>query len=113
MGEKILVIGGSNGATDVSDVWEYDPAVNSWSSKESMPTARSGHQIAMYNDKVWVMGGRSPVSDYLSTVEIYDPATDTWSAGPNLTIPRLWPITWVVNGELYIGGGGVDYLSYY
>ena len=62
MGEKILVIGGSNGATDVSDVWEYDPAVNSWSSKESMLMRTAvGVESPCIMTRYWVMGAESRV----------------------------------------------------
>jgi len=102
---KILVFGGYNGSTEVSDVREYDPGTEIWTSKASMTTARHGHQVAVYDKKIWIMGGRFAASNYLKTVEVYDPVTDSWSAGPNLTIPRFWPVAWVGNGQLFIGGG--------
>jgi N-acetylneuraminic acid mutarotase len=108
---KILVLGGHDGTTEVSDVREYDSVAEVWSSKASMSTARDGHQVAFYNGNVWIMGGYDG-SNHLNTVEIYDPATNSWSVGPNLTIPRFWAVAWVENGQLFIGGGRSNSSTY-
>ena len=111
---KILIFGGyvGNTSSSISDVREYDPSTDTWSSKASMNTARYGHKIALHDNKVWVMGGRSPTTDYLDSVEIYDPAADSWSAGPSLISPRLWPVVWTTNGSLYVAGGKSDSSTY-
>jgi hypothetical protein len=38
-------------------------------------------------------------------VESYDPTTDTWQAEASLTTARDWPVAWVANGRIYVGGG--------
>jgi len=60
---KIYIMGGCignyyNGA-DEAIIEVYDPATNTWQQKANMPIARSGAGAAVYNDKIYVMGGRS------------------------------------------------------
>ncbi len=64
----------------------YTPESNTWSTKASMPTPRSGVAVAELNGEIWVIGGvedPDPGPPSLSTVisnkvEIYNPEKNSW-----------------------------------
>lgn len=59
---KIYVIGGTyEGYHNTNQ--EYDPSTNTWAVKTSMPTPRSNFGIAVYQNKIYCIGG-SPGSDW-------------------------------------------------
>lgn len=91
---KIYAIGGDNGRV-LGDIQhpgitltgsvltsneEYDPTLNTWTTKTPMPTARSSFATATINNKIYCIGGYTGYmgSQTISTNEVYDPATDTW-----------------------------------
>jgi N-acetylneuraminic acid mutarotase len=126
VGDKIYVIGGATalpGAKDegitgarpqisVGTVEEYDPAANTWRSRNPMPTARNHAAVGAVNGKIYVIGGRvgaafiTAASSNISTVEEYDPATDQW--GPTrsrMPTARSATAYGVYNGRIYVAGG--------
>lgn len=104
---KVLVAGGSNGATSFSAAELYDPAVGTWSAAASLATARSSFQATLLqNGKVLAIGtlgsGAPPAS-----VEIYDPATNTWSAAASMATGRFYfAATLLQSGKVLVTGGG-------
>lgn len=63
--------------------YEYNPATDTWIKKTPMPTPRNGFGFAVYQNKIFTIGGqaRNPetfgsINSYVN--EVYDPATDTW-----------------------------------
>ena len=89
-------------------VEEYDPITNTWTSKASMPTTRTGGAAAVYNGEIYVFGGSSagpdprPVTD---VVEAYDPATNTWRFVTNMPKVVVNPAIAVVGDKAYVIGG--------
>jgi N-acetylneuraminic acid mutarotase len=78
---KIYVMGGAQGlaSAPLSDVEEYDPVANIWTSKTGMPTARMFLATVALNSRVYAIGGIvSTASVGLTTdlVEEYSPALD-------------------------------------
>ncbi len=86
----------------------YDPALNTWETKASMPTPRGLAAACMANGKIYVMGGvtGSTHNPGLSTVEVYDPATDTWAPRAAMPTGRSLPAASEVGGRVYVIGGG-------
>jgi N-acetylneuraminic acid mutarotase len=100
--EKVYALGGStgsvsgnafpldvlfHGATDINE--EYDPARNIWTDKKSMPTARILFGTAVYQDKIYCIGGYYTInSTYYRSVsnEVYDPVTDTWETCSDMPV---------------------------
>ena len=110
---KIYVIGGYfvtsiNTVSKILDtVEEYNPATNTWMTKASMPTARTGLGVAAAsNGKIYAMGGTNQNNAVVKTVEEYDPFTNTWATKADLptTRPGLGVAT-ASNGKIYAIGG--------
>jgi N-acetylneuraminic acid mutarotase len=122
---KIYAFGGDNGdnmgnaapptvitADTVNTNEEYDPATDTWTFKKPMPTARALLGIAVYQNKVYCIGGyygreTADETEYFNTNanEVYDPATDTWENRTSLPTPRFSTATNIVNGKIYVIGG--------
>jgi len=86
----------------------YDPATNHWTTKASMPTARSGALVADLNGLLYAVGG-TPAGQVdplpAGTVEVYDPASDSWTTKQPIPAPPFGAGVGVVNGILYVIGG--------
>ena len=112
VGGKIYAIGGvkyhSNRA--ISNVEVYDPESDTWEARANMPTARWGLTTAVVDGIIYAIGGVTAIytsnDQFLGVVEAYDPATDTWTKKRNMPSPRGELVSGVVNGKIYVIGGG-------
>lgn len=112
---KIYAIGGgaagSASYTSVetfSTVEEYDPAIDTWTTKSKMPTARGFHSANVVDGRIYVIGGShasAPDRNHVRTVEVYDPATDTWTQKGDMPAPKAAGFSSVVDGKIYVIGG--------
>lgn len=114
---KIYAIGGStyhgkwpvtNGIVGTNE--EYDPATDTWSFKKPMPTPRYGFATAVYQNKIYCIGGVTGYSTSTGRLitgvnEVYDPATDTWETKAPMPTARWLLQANVVNGKIYLIGG--------
>jgi N-acetylneuraminic acid mutarotase len=116
--ETIYVIGGSQtqnysnqsfsvtlNATEV-----YDPATDIWREKTSMPTSRSRFGTAVYQNRIYCIGGVILSKDGTRTTltginEVYDPSTDTWETKTSMPIARDGFMANAVDGKIYLIGG--------
>ena len=115
---KIYVIGGHTGSgldlfpaiivtgAPVGYNQEYDPLTDTWSLtyKQSMPSPREGFGIAVYDNKIYCIGGifgGKPTG----VNEVYDPATDTWETKTSMPTARSHLQANVINGKIYLIGG--------
>jgi N-acetylneuraminic acid mutarotase len=105
---KIYAIGGGNntaaGPTVLSVNEEYDSATNTWTTKEPMPTARHSFGIAVYENKIYCIGG-STNGPRLTVNEVYDSATNTWETKTAMPTARAGLSANTVNGRIYLMGG--------
>jgi parallel beta-helix repeat protein len=89
---------------------EYNPAADMWAFKASMPTPRCSFGVAVYQNKIYCIGGRT--SDGVTGVnEVYDPATDTWETRTPMLTPRMELQANVVDGKIYLIGGKSEYTT--
>ena len=106
---RIYAIGGTSGYGQwnqgLSTVEEYDPAADTWTRKNDMPTGRTYFSTCVVNGKIYAIGGMD--SNHLSSVEEYDPATDTWIRVADIPTARSGLATSAVNGKIYAIGGWV------
>ena len=82
-------------------------ATNVWTTKASMPTARSGFAAGVVNGVVYAVGGIRDGLTFLTTVQAYNPATNGWATKAPLPARRAYLNgTGTINGILYVAGGG-------
>jgi hypothetical protein len=120
---KIYAIGGSNqsglypanihgGFVGTNE--EYDPATDTWTHRSPMPTPRSDFAIAVYNNKIYCMGGTVGIekvdvvfSRFVTSAvnEVYDPATDSWETKVSLPNAGMFMQAVVVDNKIYVIDG--------
>ena len=113
---KIYTIGGRIGANNIGGlvaantdvVEEYDPATDTWRALNRMPTPRSGHGWAVWQNRIYVVGGEG--RDYhmegvYRDVEVFDPAANEWDKLPPLPTARHGVNVAAFNNRLYVVGG--------
>jgi N-acetylneuraminic acid mutarotase len=120
---KIYAIGGSNAsgfAPSIHGSWifggnisnynllgtneEYNPETDTWTYKASMPTPRIIFATAVYQNKIYCIGGKTS-DGYTGVNEVYDPATDTWETKTPMLTARGWLTANVVGGKIYLISG--------
>jgi len=116
---KIYVIGGVtylNPNTGISTNCPlnevYDPATDTWETKEPMPTARSQMEANTVNGKIYVIGGRT--GGMYTTVafnEVYDLANNSWTRKAPIPYPVVLYASAVVNNKIYVIGGQDEFDS--
>jgi N-acetylneuraminic acid mutarotase len=88
------------------DIWEYNPASNTWTQKADFAGGLRYHTHAFVIDgKAYVGTGRDG-SSYQSDNWEYDPATNVWTSRADLPGPsRRGTISFVINNLGYVGSG--------
>jgi hypothetical protein len=102
----------------IADVWEYDPAADSWKSLAPLPTKRGAAVAVEVGGKIYVIGGATTVADskdpyftlfgpslVLTTNEVFDPATNKWESRRPMSVARNHAYAGAVNGKIYVIGG--------
>ncbi|MBM4400414.1 MAG: hypothetical protein FJ045_00510 [Crenarchaeota archaeon] len=110
--DKIYAIGGLNNNGQLAVVEEYDPINDKWTPRAPMRTARSGVAIAVYQNKIYCIGGtlgksNNTVSGFTGANEVYNPKTNTWEIKEPMLTPRADLQASVVDGKIYLIGGKV------
>jgi N-acetylneuraminic acid mutarotase len=77
-----------------------------WQTGESMPRPRTGICAVVFDDRIYVLGGRTASGQIVDIVECYDPFSDRWIAGlPELRDERENGAAVVLNNRIYALGG--------
>lgn len=104
---KIYVFGGGNNpggnGTLFSTVEEYDPAVNRWALKSPMSEAKYNMAIAVFNDKIYIIGGTAGDVAF-DTIDVYDPLTDTWTTKTPMPFHRHLKYFAQLGDKVYLFG---------
>ena len=66
---------------------------------------RSGAGAVVVNNKLYVVGGFTPPSSYLTDVDCYDPATNTWTPRAPLPVGLYSMSVIAFNDQLWVVGG--------
>lgn len=103
---KIYAIGGNDSGTNEM----YDPATDTWTTKAPMPTPRNFFGMAVYENKIYCIGGTRYSGTGLNYVryttnEVYDPSTDTWETKAPMVTARWYLQANTVNDKIYLMGG--------
>ena len=113
-GKIYLVAGYSTGnvTPTESQVWEYDPVANTWdTSRLAIPHPIGGAGFGIINGHIYVAGGRDGVDVAYNGLWDYDIAANTWTQRANLLAGDNVPGSAVINGQLWIFGGGNPFLE--
>lgn len=72
----------SGGAVALADLWEYDPALDTWMARAPLPdTGRNSSGCFVLNGKAYLVGGETGnMGSKTSDVWEYDPVTNSWTA---------------------------------
>ncbi len=119
--DKIYLIGGKKyssitpffNETNINEV--YDPTSDSWSTKTPVPTSVKGYASAVFNDKIYVMGGSLESLSLENTLttdatRVFYTQNDTWSLAANLPNTVSYGAAGITEGYMapariyYIGG---------
>jgi N-acetylneuraminic acid mutarotase len=88
----------------------YDPAINKWITKASLPTGRHHAASAVVDGKLYVIGGRNTnflQRLYLDDNEMYDIKTDTWQKLESMPTNRSASDTAVIDHGIHVFGGEI------
>ncbi|KAI9785923.1 MAG: hypothetical protein M1839_008189 [Geoglossum umbratile] len=107
-GDKLLVYGGENEhRMFLSDVVIFDLKTAHWTQPPisgPVPKGRTRHASALYDDKLFIMGGVSDHNGVLDDVCYLDLNTWTWSRSWKF-IGRFDHSAWVWGGRMWVFGG--------
>lgn len=113
VGGLLYALGGLGEYGALRTVEAYDPATDTWTTKAPMLRGRQWMAVAEVNGILYAIGGTGADTiqgmgntHVLSSVEAYDPATDTWTARASLPGPIMASAAAVVDGIIYLTGGG-------
>ena len=86
---------------------EYDPATDRWRARTSMPIGMDHVGTAVFNGKVYVVGGFTTNRHVgvSNNVFEYDPASDKWRSLAPLPSPRGSVAAVVLDGKIHAFGG--------
>lgn len=105
---KIYVFGGAGSPIDIwsylKTVEVYDPATDTWETKQSLPETRFKPATAVIDDKIYVIGG-FVTGVKSSRVDVYIPETDTWEQATDFPKPILFPGIVSLNNTIFVSGG--------
>ena len=88
---------------------EVQAQSGAWELKAPLSPPRAAASAVAIDDKIYVIGGCDGAPYYadMATNDVYDPVWNTWDRFRNtMPTPRGWPSTAVVNGTIYVIGGG-------
>ncbi len=88
----------------VSTVYIYNPATNTFTQGANMTRGRGAGGVAVYNGKIYYAGGLNS-GNAVNWFDVYDPVSNVWSALPNMPTIRDHFHGAVVNGKFYAIGG--------
>ncbi len=111
---KIYIFGGGVTTEECTDeVYEYDPVTDTYTSKAPMPTGMCGMAVAELNGKIYLFGGYTEFSSFISdAVFEYDVVNDAWTEMMAMPTARGYATASVMDGKIYvIGGSGTFFVA--
>ena len=88
----------------VATVYRYDPSSNVWMEMAPMPTARGALGVAVYQDRLYAIGGYNEKGNP-SAVEVFYPLSNSWVSAAPLPTPRDHLGVATVGSRIYAIGG--------
>lgn len=72
---KLYLLGGWDGASFRSEVWQYNPDDNTWRERTPLPTARANGATSVFEREIYVIGGEN-ATGALNVNERYNPTAE-------------------------------------
>ncbi|MEM9706042.1 MAG: hypothetical protein AAF850_08195 [Pseudomonadota bacterium] len=72
---------------DTDKHWMYVASEDRWVERRPMPFARNSAAGAVYNNAIYVIGGRTVGRSNTPRVDVYDPLADRWQIAAPLPVP--------------------------
>jgi N-acetylneuraminic acid mutarotase len=101
--------------TPLKDLWEFDPAANTWTKKADLPdSARYECNVMVINNKAYVVGGTTgkwtSAGGYVATNDVweYNPTNNQWTAKkpfPAQAVIQAMPFT--ISSKGYMACGSI------
>jgi N-acetylneuraminic acid mutarotase len=90
-----------------TDLWEYDPVINTWTKKADLPdTGRKEATCFVVNNKAYVVGGSINYTGYNSAhVWEYDPQANKWTAKKDYPTGIENAQAFTINNTGFVTGG--------
>jgi DNA-binding CsgD family transcriptional regulator len=110
---QIYVMAGETTGGVTGVVERYDPALNTWEERSSMPLPVADVKAEVIGGQIYIPGGRTASGDVTDVLEIYDPRQDIWEQGAHLPLAVSAYALATFEGRLYLFGGwdGQHYLD--
>lgn len=83
----------------VTQMFEYDPTINTWASKTQPPFSYTRYTVTSSNNKIYALSDIGELAEY-------SPGKDSWIIRPPLSAPRFRTGFLSAGGKLYSIGGG-------
>ncbi|OAE21502.1 hypothetical protein AXG93_2116s1160 [Marchantia polymorpha subsp. ruderalis] len=77
--ELFVVGGGQRYKPPIREVLKFNPITNAWKEAASLEMARHYFASAVFEGKLFAVGGMGTTSESQNSYEIYDPKSQTWS----------------------------------
>jgi len=92
--KRIYLFGGIVSIFESRDVTQvYDPATDTWTLGEPVPTSRGGSAVAVVNDQIYVIGGSQNMYFHSNANELYTPfgygTPDPFYVPPDSIVPEV------------------------
>jgi N-acetylneuraminic acid mutarotase len=108
-----LGTGEVSGGAETTDIWEYDPATNVWTSRAGITgVSRRAATAFSMNGKGYLGTGASSSNNALSDFYEYDPTNNTWVAKAVLPVGLFGAIGAATSNRGYVGGIGATGVLY-
>ena len=103
---KIYLMGGQDGNSTLKVVEVYDPVQNKWSEVHNLRREREALAGAVFNDRIYAIGGQKDTQSLIDEIEWYDKPADDWmDAIFDLPYPRAAHFHSVIGNTFYMFGG--------
>ncbi len=96
-----------------SDIWEYDPATDSWTQKADYGQGEIYHAFDfVIGNKAYIGCGRNSGGTQFRAMWMFDPVANTWTKKADFPgSARSGPKAFVINGIAYAGSGIANFGS--
>ncbi|KAG6552124.1 hypothetical protein Mapa_006433 [Marchantia paleacea] len=99
--ELVVVGGGKRYKPPISEVLKFNPITNAWKEAVPLETARHYFASAVFDGKLFAVGGMGTTLESLNSYEVYDPKSQTWSTFYDAHIVTDLGEALVLDGKLY------------